>query len=80
MNFNNVQMVVVNRKSDKSRINISQINEQNRYDEYECIICGSKVIPVVPEGKTVSGDDAKVTPYFKHLNADRCKSESWYHF
>ena len=80
MNFENIQMAVVRRKQDGSKINISQINEENRNDEYECIVCGSKVIPVAPDGKIVSGADAKVTPHFKHLDADKCTSESWIHF
>lgn len=80
MNFENIQTVVVIRKSDDIKINISQINDDNRYDEYECIVCGSKMIPAVPGGKTVNGSIAKVTPYFKHLNADKCGSESFQHF
>lgn len=80
MNFENIQMAVVRRKSDGSKINISQINEDNRYDEYECIVCGSEVIPVAPNGKIVSGENAKVTPHFKHLNADNCGQESFIHF
>ena len=80
MNFENIQMAVVRRKSDGSKINISQINEDNRHDEYECIVCGSEVIPVVPNGKTVNGDNSKITPHFKHLNADKCGQESFIHF
>jgi hypothetical protein len=80
MNFENIQMVVVRRKNDGVKINISQVNEENRYEEYECIMCGSKVIPVAPEGKIIGGANAKVTPYFKHLNADKCGSESFVHF
>jgi len=80
LNFENIQTVVVKRKSDGSKVNISKINEDNRYDEYECIVCGSKMIPAVPGGKTVDGLDAKVTPYFKHLDVKKCGSESFIHF
>ena len=80
MNFENIQMAVVRRKSDGSKINISQINEDNRHDEYECIVCGSEVIPVAPNGKIVNGKNAKVTPHFKHLNAEKCGQESFMHF
>jgi len=80
MNFENIQMVVVRKRSDGSKINISQINEGNRYEKYECIVCGSDVIPVAPEGKIIGGATAKVTPHFKHLNADKCGTESFTHF
>jgi len=80
LNFENIQMAVVRRKSDGSKINISQINEDNRHDEYKCIVCGSEVIPVAPNGKIINGSNAKVTPHFKHLNADKCGQESFQHF
>ena len=80
LNFENIQMAVVRRKSDGSKINISQINEDNRHDEYECIVCGSEVIPVAPNGKVINGENAKVTPHFKHLNAEKCGQESFVHF
>ena len=80
MNFENIQMVVVRKRSDGSKINIIQINEGNRYEKYECIVCGSDVIPVAPEGKIIGGATAKVTPHFKHLNADKCGTESFTHF
>lgn len=80
LNFENIQMAVVRRKIDGSKINISQINEDNRHDEYECIVCGSEVIPVAPNGKIINGNNAKVTPHFKHLNADKCGQESFQHF
>ncbi len=73
-------MAVVRRKIDGIKINIGQINEENRHDEYECIVCGSKVIPVAPNGKIINGNDAKVTPYFKHLNTENCGQESFIHF
>jgi len=80
LNFENIQIAVVKRKSNGSKINISQINEENRNDDYECIVCGSDVIPVAPNGKILSGNEAKVTPHFKHLNAEKCGSESFLHF
>lgn len=80
MNFENIQMAVVRRKNDGIKINISQITDDNRNDKYECIVCGSEVIPVVPNGKTIAGENAKVTPHFKHLNADKCGQESFLHF
>jgi len=80
MNFENIQMVVVRKRSDGSKINISQIDEENRYEKYECIVCGSDVIPVAVKGKIIGGDNAKVTPHFKHLNADKCGTESFTHF
>jgi hypothetical protein len=80
LNFENIKMAVVRRKSDGVKINIAQVNEENRNHEYECIVCGSKVIPAVPDGKTVNGKPAKVTSYFKHYDATKCSSESWVHF
>jgi len=80
MNFENIQMVVVRKRSDGSKINISQIDEENRYEKYECIVCGSDVIPVAVKGKIIGGENAKVTPHFKHLNADKCGTESFTHF
>ncbi len=80
MNFENIQMAVVRKKSDRNKLNISQINEDNRHEDYECIMCGSKVIPVAPKGKIIGGANAKVTPHFKHLNSDKCGSESFVHF
>jgi hypothetical protein len=80
VNFENVQMAVVRKKSDGTKINISEIKEDNRYDGYECLVCGSDVIPVAPNGKIIGGHNAKVTPYFKHLNASNCGSESFIHF
>lgn len=73
-------MAVVRRKSDGNKINISQITEENRNDSYECIVCGSEVIPVAPNGKIITGENAKVTPHFKHLNAENCGQESFIHF
>jgi hypothetical protein len=73
-------MAVARRKFDCTKINIGQVNEENRHDEYECIVCGSQVIPVAPNGKIIGGDNAKVTPHFKHLNADKCGQESFIHF
>jgi hypothetical protein len=73
-------MAVVRRKCDGYKINISQINEDNRHVEYECIVCGSEVIPVVPNGKTISGENSKITPHFKHLNAEKCGQETFQHF
>jgi hypothetical protein len=73
-------MAVVRKKNDGNKINISQINDTNRNDDYECIVCGSEVIPVVPNGKTITGENAKVTPHFKHLNAENCGQESFVHF
>ena len=80
MNFKNIQMTVVRRTSDGVKLNISKIDEENRRDKYECIMCGSEVIPVAVNNKTISGDNAKVTPYFKHKNANNCGAENFKHF
>lgn len=80
MNFENIQMAIVRKRNDGSKINISQITEENRNDGYECIVCGSEVIPVAPNGKIITGENAKVTPHFKHLNTENCGQESFLHF
>ena len=80
MNFENIQMPFAKRQDDGVKVNIGQINEENRYDKYECIVCGSDVVPVAPNGKIVDGSDAKVTPHFKHLDANKCGVENFVHF
>jgi hypothetical protein len=80
LNFENIQMAVVRRSDNGVKVNISEVNEDNRYDKYECIVCGSEVIPVAPDNKVVNGDSAKVTPHFKHAKDSKCGSESFIHF
>lgn len=80
LNFENVQMAVAIRESDNMKIDIGNITEKNRYEDYKCVVCGSKVIPVAPDGKRTDGNNAKVTPHFKHFDAESCGRESFEHF
>lgn len=80
MSFKNIQMPVVKRKDNGQKIKITEITEQNRYDGYECIICGTDVVAVAVNNKKVNGTNTDVTPHFKHKSADDCNSESLIHY
>lgn len=80
MSFENIQMPIARKKSDGKKIRIIEINEDNRYDGYECVICGSDVLAVAINGKKIDGENTKVTPHFKHKSVTKCTSESFIHY
>jgi hypothetical protein len=54
-------------------ITIDGINENNRYNDYHCPMCGSSVKP-----KAI--DSYQVTEHFAHVDASKCNSETMIHW
>lgn len=52
-------------------VEIINVNEDNRKDEYYCPICMSNVIPKL---------GSKTKHHFAHIDASKCSNESFVHF